>query len=307
MKQPLIAVTGGTGFVGRCFVEMAAQAGFAVRALARNVPSDSPVGVAWFRGDLADKAALARLVDGVEVVVHIAGVVNAPDPEEFTRANVDGTRDLIAAALAAGVPRLVCVSSLSAREPELSLYGASKARGELLVKASGLDWTIVRPPTIYGPRDKDCLELFRVARWGLMPMPAKGRQSVIHVADLSRLLVALIPGGEAVTSKTFEPDDGMPDGWSHDDFAREIGYAVGRKRLWVVGLSRWAMALAARVDRLLRGKRAKLTLDRVGYMSHPDWVVSKAEPVPDSLWQPQIATMVGLHQTAQWYREMGWL
>ena len=286
---------------------MAVEAGYAVRALARRVPSDSPVGVAWFPGDLADRAALARLVDGAEAVVHIAGVVNAADTDEFTRGNVDGTLAVLEAAKAAGVPRFVCVSSLSAREPDLSAYGASKARAELLVKASGLDWTILRPPTIYGPRDKDCLELFRSARWGVVPVPKQGRASVIHVADLCRLLIALIPGGEAVTGKLFEPDDGIPYGWSHEDFAREIGYAVGRQRLWVMKLSPGTMKLAAKLDRFTRRAKAKLTLDRVGYMTHPDWVVCKDAAVPTGLWQPQMATMVGLGQTADWYREQGWL
>ena len=307
MKQPLIAVTGGTGFVGRCFVEMAAQAGFAVRALARRVPSDSPVGVAWFPGDLGDTKALARLVEGAEAVVHIAGVVNAAEPEEFTRGNVDGTLALLEAARAAGVSRFVCVSSLSAREPDLSAYGASKARAELLVKASGLDWTILRPPTVYGPRDKDCFELFRSARWGVVPVPRRGRASVIHVADLCRLLVALIPGGEAVTGKMFEPDDGTPDGLSHVEFARAIGHAVGRKHLWVLKLPRFAMEWAAKADRLLRGAKARLTLDRVGYMTHPDWVVSHAAAVPPELWRPRVATGDGLAETALWYRQQGWL
>ena len=307
MNLPLIAVTGGTGFVGRSFVEMAAGQGFAVRALARRVPEHGPLGVDWVMGDLANREALARLVEGAEAVVHIAGVVNAADTSEFTRGNVDGTLALLEAAKAAGVPRCVCVSSLSAREPQLSLYGASKARAELLVKSSGLDWTIVRPPTIYGPRDKDCVELFRSAKWGVVPVPEEGRASVIHVADLARLLIALIPGGEAVTHKVFEPDDGMPHGWAHEDFAREIGYALGRQRVWVLKLSRRWMERAARADWLLRRDKAKLTLDRVGYMTHPDWVASREAQVPQAVWEPQVPTMVGLEQTARWYRENGWL
>ena len=79
-----------------------------------------------------------------------------------------GTLAMLAAATAGGVSRFVHVSSLAAREPKLSLYGASKARAEELVERSGLDWAIVRPPAVYGPGDKETLELFKMAKRGLM-------------------------------------------------------------------------------------------------------------------------------------------
>jgi nucleoside-diphosphate-sugar epimerase len=246
------------------------------------------------------------MLDGAEAVIHVAGVVNAADERGFTTGNVDGTMAVIEAALAVGVPRLVFVSSLSAREPGLSAYGRSKARAEKLVKASGLDWTIVRPPAIYGPRDREMFELFRAAKWGLVPVPGEGRASVIHVDDLARLLLALVPGGEAVIQRTFEPDDDRIGGWKHSELARAIGHAVGR-RPRVLTLSRRTMDWAAKADGLLRGKRAKLTLDRVGYLTHPDWVVSRGAHVPTALWRPRIETRGGLRATAQWYRDEGWL
>jgi uncharacterized protein YbjT (DUF2867 family) len=204
------------------------------------------------------------------------------------------------------VQRLIFVSSLSAREPGLSAYGASKARAERLVRASGLDWTIVRPPAVYGPRDKDMFELFRAAKWGVVPTPKEGRASLIHVEDLSRLLLALIPGGEGVSHHSFEPDDGKRGGWTHYELARMIGWAVGR-RPKVIGLSKRTMEWAAKADGMLRGGKAKLTLDRVGYMTHPDWVVSLGGRVPAALWRSRIETREGMKATARWYREQGWL
>lgn len=301
-----IAVTGATGFVGQALLDLAGADGAPVKALARRAQPPHE-GVEWIRGDLADKDALRRLVRGAEAAIHVAGVVNAPDAAGFEAGNVTGTLNLIEACLAEGVQRLVHVSSLSAREPELSAYGASKARAEKLVRASGLDWTIVRPPGIYGPRDTEIFDMFRMARWGLMPMPQRdGRASYIHVNDLCRLLLALVPGGEAVSHMTFEPDDGRPGGWGHYEFARAIGWAMGR-RPWVVHLSRASLERAARADRFVRRTRAKLTLDRAGYMSHPDWVVSQGALPPPDLWQPQIQTREGLKATAQWYRDNHWL
>lgn len=299
-----IAVTGATGFVGQALLDRALEADVTVKALARR--AQPPLaGVEWVSGDLGTNAALRQLVRGAEAVIHVAGVVN--DAAQFESGNVLGTLNVIEAAKAEGVRRFIHVSSLSAREPDLSAYGASKARAEKLVMASGLDWTIVRPPGIYGPRDVDYFEMFRLARWGLMPVPPKeGRASIIHVDDLARLLLALVPGGEGVSSQTFEPDDGREQGWSHYEFARAIGWAMGR-RPWVVHLSRASLERAARVDRRVRGPKARLTADRVGYMSHPDWVVSNDARPPRGLWQPQVPTREGLKATAQWYRDNRWL
>jgi nucleoside-diphosphate-sugar epimerase len=301
-----LAITGATGFVGQALIDQGLANGHEFKALTRR---EQPfrMGVDWVAGDLGSSDALRRLVRTSEAVVHVAGVVNAPDPAGFEEGNVAGTLNVIEAALAEGVPRLVYVSSLSAREPELSVYGASKARAEKLVRASGLDWTIVRPPWVYGPGDRDSLDLFKAARWGLMPMPpSEGRSSLIHVDDLSRLLLALAPGGEDVTHMIFEPDDGRDDGWSHYEMARAIGWAMGR-RPWVVHLSRRSLERAAAADRFVRRGKAKLTLDRVGYMSHPDWVVSQGALPPEKLWRPVVRTREGLKATAQWYRQNNWI
>jgi nucleoside-diphosphate-sugar epimerase len=309
VERPIIALTGATGFVGGTVLDTALATGYAVRALTRRAQPERP-GVDWVGGDLADKAALSELTRGAEAVIHVAGVVSAPDPSGFEEGNVTGTLNLIEAMVAGGVQRLVNVSSLSAREPELSAYGASKAKAEKFVMASPLDWTIVRPPAIYGPRDKEMLELFRAARWGVMPMPREGRASMIHVEDLARLLVALVPGdgrvAGGITGRIFEPDDGKPQGWEHFETALAIGWAMG-KRPRVIGLSRAMLERIARVDKFLRGPRAKMTLDRAAYFSHPDWVVSPEAAVPAPLWRPRIETRQGLKATAQWYREHKWL
>jgi uncharacterized protein YbjT (DUF2867 family) len=305
VSGPLIALTGGTGFVGRATLAALAGSGANVRALARSVP-DERAGADWLRGDLADHAALAQLVDGAETVIHVAGLTTAHDPAAFEAANVAGTLSLIEAAAKAGVPRFVFVSSLAAREPQLSAYGASKSQAERLVMASGLDSTIVRPPGVYGPWDIDYLEMFKLASRGIVPVPPPGRSSMIHVADLAELLVALVPGGEAVSHRTFEPDDGHRGGWSHRELARVIGWAVGR-RPWVVHLPRPVLEHASRADRLVRRSRARLTADRVGYMAHPDWVARPALHVPAEIWRPRILTRDGLKATARWYREKGWL
>jgi uncharacterized protein YbjT (DUF2867 family) len=302
----LVAVTGATGFVGQAVLMAAGRRKIDVRALTRR-KQRLRGGVEWVDGDLADTAALKRLMDGASAVIHIAGVVNAPDAAGFEAGNVQGTLRVIEAAHEMGVGRMIHVSSLAAREPQLSIYGASKLRGEKLVRASGLDWTVVRPPAVFGPRDTEMLELFRLARRGIVPLPPPGRLSVIHVADLAELLLALLPSSEEATHQIFEPDDGEPGGWTHIRLAQAIGAAVREKPIRPISLSPRLVALAARADRLVRGAKAKLTPDRARYICHPDWTVGEGAQPPRSLWYPRIDTREGLAATAAWYREAGWL
>ena len=299
-----LAVTGGTGFVGSHLVGAALAAGHEVVALTRR---EQPLraGLTWVAGDLHDRAALERLVDEADAVIHVAGVISAHGAEAFNKGNVQGTLAMLAAATAGGLRRFVHVSSLAAREPNLSLYGASKAKAEELVHSSGLDWSIVRPPAVYGPGDQETLELFRMAKLGVMLMPPRGRVSLLHVQDLARLLLALA-APDAPSAMLVEPDDGKPGGWTHREFARALGVAVGTRPA-IVSSPGILLRLAARADHLVRREKAKLTIDRAAYFSHRNWVVEPKRAAPAELWNPQIDTPEGLKKTAQWYCEEGWL
>ena len=302
-----LAITGATGFVGSAVLNAALAAGHQVRALARR-PQAPREGVTWIAGDLAKASALAELCDGAEAVIHVAGLTNTPELSEFETANVTGTIAVIAAMRAKGLKRLVFVSSLSAREPQLSAYGASKARAEQVVEASGLDWSTVRPPAVYGPRDIDMLELFRTAKWGVVPLPPGGATSIIHADDLADLLVTLAASNAAPTrKKVYEPDDGREGGWSHKELAQAIGRAMGKASVFAPHLPAGVLIAAAAGDRFLRGDRAKLTADRVGYMCHPNWVSRSHYRPPPGIWQPRISGEEGLRATAEWYKREGWV
>jgi nucleoside-diphosphate-sugar epimerase len=299
-----LAITGGTGFVGSHLIDVALAAGHEIKALTRREQPERD-GVDWVLGDLGSRDALEWLVDDAEAIIHVAGTISGQSAAAFEIGNVAGTLAMLAAATAGGVRRFVHVSSLAAREPRLSLYGGSKARAEELVHSSGLDWAIVRPPAVYGPGDRETLELFRMAKLGLMLMPPRGRVSVIHADDLSRLLLALAEPA-APSNTLIEPDDGKPGGWTHREFARALAAAVGT-RAAVISSPGILLRLAARVDQLLRGEKAKLTIDRAAYFSHRNWVVEPKRACPRGLWRPQIDTLQGLKDTADWYREQGWL
>lgn len=305
MVAPLkLAITGGTGFVGGRLIDLALAAGHEVRALTRR-PQQARGGVTWVEGALDQPGSLLALASGADAVIHVAGVINAPDPAGFEAGNVTGTSAMLAAAEEAGVRRFAHVSSLAAREPKLSIYGATKAGSEALVAASGLSSAIVRPPAVYGPGDKETLELFKMAKRGFVLLPPEGRLSLIHVDDLARLLLALADPA-APRGLLVEPDDGRHGGWTHEQFGQALGQALGR-RVMTISTPRPILNFCAGLDRLVRRDKAKLTADRVAYFCHPDWMVDPGRGAPEALWRPEVDTGQGLAETAKWYREAGWL
>jgi uncharacterized protein YbjT (DUF2867 family) len=302
-KTRTLAITGGTGFVGRHLLRLALESGYDVRALTRGwkPPEDD---IAWIDGALDRPDSLFKLAAGADAVIHVAGLINGPKAA-FEAVNVTGTAAMIDAARKAGVRRFIHISSLAAREPQLSDYGRSKARSERIVAASGLDWTIIRPPVIYGPGDRETLELFKLARRGFVPLPPTGAVSLIHVEDLCRLILAVIDEPDT-RSELYEPDDGEEGGWPHGHFAKSLGRILGGSAA-TVRMPRAMLHGLARIDGLVRRKRAKLTPDRVNYFCHPDWVATPERRPPAMLWRPQIPTERGLAETAEWYRAEGWL
>jgi len=305
--QKTIAITGATGFVGSRMLDLAVREGYDARALTRRRQDDRP-GVQWVRGALDDRDSLTELCTGADMVLHIAGVVNAPDRQGFEAGNVTGTMAVVEAAKQAGAKRFIHVSSLAATQPKLSIYGETKAKAEKIVSISGLDWTIIRPPAVYGPGDGEFLDLFKMARLGFVTLPpdADGRLSVIHVEDLCRALLALLPEQEDLTAQIFEVDDGKSGGWTQASFAKAIGWAMG-KRISAVGIPKSLLRLGARADRLVRGDKAKLTEDRVNYFCHDDWTIDPLKRLPAQLWKPEIETREGLKDTVAWYRQNDWM
>ena len=260
----------------------------------------------WVSGDLHDRAALERLVDDADAVIHVAGVISAHTADAFEKGNVDGTLAMLAAATAGGLRRFVHVSSLAAREPNLSLYGASKASAEGLVHGSGLDWSIVRPPAVYGPGDKETLELFRMAKLGVMLMPPKGRVSVVHVDDLCPSPACARRAGSALNDP-------------HRARRRQVGRLDPprfRSRAWRM---RWERGrrLSRRQASSFASQLAPISCSAAIAPSSPStaplisrtatgWSSPSAQ-CRVGLWQPAIETIKGLRQTADWYRQQGWL
>ena len=183
----LVAVTGATGFVGPHLVAALARRGWKIRLLVRRwspLPSLDGVEADMVLGDVSDEAALRRLVDGADTVIHAAGLIKARRPSDFMTVNRDGT-----ALLSALAPEAIFVllSSLAAREPQLSPYAASKRAAEEVVASRSGPWLTVRAPAVYGPGDRETLAYFRaVARGHRSPAQASQCPAVADPRRRSR-------------------------------------------------------------------------------------------------------------------------
>ena len=197
-----VLVTGATGFVGSHVAEAFAGAGYEVRVGAR--ASSDP---RWISDLDAERAPLdlrgkpediTRAVEGVDVVVHAAGITRAQRAEDYHAVNAGGTRRLVVAALRAGVKRFVLISSLAARGPDgrgypESDYGWSKLEAEKYLRSLGdrMEAVVLRPAAVYGPRDTDLLPLFRMARAGWLPVPSGAPPlQPVYAEDVARAVVA---------------------------------------------------------------------------------------------------------------------
>ena len=193
MIRATVALAGATGFLGRRILKQLVSGGYGIRILVRRPPNTldlSGRGISHVQGDLSDADALAALVRGTDVVINAAGLIKAHNREAFFEVNEAGARRV---AQAADGRRLIHVSSLAARGPQLSDYAASKRAGERAVHEVAGSAVIVRPPMIYGPGDRETLVLFRAARGPVIAIPAKSdaRLAIAHVDDVAAAIVDL--------------------------------------------------------------------------------------------------------------------
>jgi 2-alkyl-3-oxoalkanoate reductase len=307
--QKRIAVTGATGFVGPHLVAALARRGWRLRLLIRRwspLPSLAGVDAEIVWGDLADEAALRELTSGVEAIVHAAGLIKARRPEDFRAVNRDGTARL--SALAPDTP-FILLSSLAAREPQLSPYAASKRAAEEVVAARAGSWLVIRAPAVYGPGDRETLSYFRTVARGIAPQPdvANARLSLIHVADLSEALALAVqrPSPPSV----YEVDDGQKGGYGYRDMARAAGLALGRRErsVRIPRLLIGAIAAANSVAQSLGAPTQILTGAKVNEIFHPDWAVHDHRFAAAVGFVPRHDLTTGFRDTILWYRARKWL
>jgi len=303
-----IAVTGATGFIGRALVGRLAALGYGVRVLVRPRAAKTyraGRGVEVVVGDLAQDPALERLVAGTRAVVHCAGRVRGRS-SGFRATNVAGTRRLArVVARQSAQQSLVALSSLAAREPQLSPYAASKRAAETALaeeaEATGsAPWTILRPSAVYGPGDRELLPLFEWMARGIAPDlgPPDARFSLLFVDDLAECIAHLVRAG-AATGAVHEVHDGQRGGYTWDDVARAVALLSGRRarRVRVPAPVATSIAGANLVARSLFGGAPMLTPGKVRELRHPDWVCDDTSLRSATSWKPAVRLEEGLRRT----------
>jgi len=310
----LVAVTGATGFLGGYIVEALIAAGWRVRILARparDYPQLAGLDFETVRGDLADRPALDRLVDGADAVVHAAGLIKAANMATFRAVNVGGTANLIAAVNDCPTPKhLILVSSMVAREPRLSAYAETKRESEAALSSLRRGgWTVVRPCAVYGPWDRETLAIFQSAARGIFPLPGprQGRVALIHASDAARAVASLC--GQEGAGQVFELTDQRVEGYAWDEIAGAAAQAAGGRvvKLPLPAIAvRWAAAVNMAAARLI-GRTPMLTPGKAREILHSDWGSAAERQPPPDLWRPRIGLEDGFRDTVTWYRNQDWL
>lgn len=320
----VVLVTGASGFVGSHLVEQLVAIGRRVRCVVR--PRSN---LRWLPRD-AIEIAIASLEHGqglpaalrdVTEIHHLAAVTSAAHVADYGRVNVGGTQCLIEAVEAhAPSAVLVLCSSLAAGGPAMrgaprresdaerpiGPYGESKLAAERVVARSRLRYTIVRPPTVYGPRDHDVFVMLQwIARRIAPRLGPRGQElSFLHGADLARgmILAAMHADGEI-----YYLTDGAVYRWA--DVVRLIAAQLGVRPREVglpIGVAR-AAARLARATARLTGARPLLTPERLDDLRQEAWTCDDRKARHRLGYTARYSLEEGMAETIGWYREHRWL
>jgi 2-alkyl-3-oxoalkanoate reductase len=288
----LIALTGATGFVGGTTLRQLLASGHQVRALVRpgkqlpRLNRLTPI-----PGTLDNPQALNELVSGCDAIIHAAAAISGFGYEDFARTNVEGCRELVRAMQAhAPTARLIHLSSLAAREPQLSAYAASKRAGEEVITASGLRWVIIRPPAVYGPEDPALRPFWRLLSRGWLPRsgPAEARFSLLHVEDLAEATRQLAET-TSFSSTICCLHDGASNGYGWPDIAGIAAARLGH-RVRIIALPGPLLRTVATVNllaaRISRQRPPVLTPGKLPELAHIDWVCDNTQLPGCPEWKP---------------------
>ncbi|MFZ5995879.1 MAG: NAD-dependent epimerase/dehydratase family protein [Nitrospirota bacterium] len=316
-------VTGATGFIGSHLVETLVREGFEVVCLVRDITRLTyleGLPVRTVRGDCTEVSSLAEAVEGCDYIFHLAGLTKARCAEDFFSVNVKGTENIVRVTLKVNpaIKRFVHLSSLAAAGPSssglplkedcetrpVSLYGKTKLEGERIVyKHRGdLPVTIIRPPAVYGPRDRDLYVFFKLVKSGVVPYWGKCFYSFLYIDDLVNGIIRSALSDQA-RGEVFFMSDGMV--YTSDDIVDAIAEAL-QKRPVRISIPRFVMPVIAAVSERLKGLSI-VSSDRIKDMQHSHWICDTSKAVTRLQFEPKVKIKEGARWTADWYRIHQWL
>jgi nucleoside-diphosphate-sugar epimerase len=318
-----VLVTGGTGFIGSHLVEELIRQGYNVSCLIRSRSrlfwiEGFPVNL--IEGDCRAVEPLKDLIGDFDYIFHLAGITKTSSAAEFYCTNSKGTSDFVGMVVRhnSRIKRFVHLSTLAAAgpckdgipadtssEPEpVSDYGKSKLEGEQCVLGykDDIPVTVIRPPAVYGPRDKDMYVIFKMIQHGLFPHWGESYYSMIYVEDLVRAII-----DSATTDKTIGKTYYLSDlnVYSNCNIADTIAEELNCHYLKIRVPKFLMHPIAGISEKIL--KHSIINLDKIRELNYSHWVCNSDDAMKDFDFDPKVCLKEGIKWTANWYKIHKWL
>ncbi len=317
-------VTGATGFIGSHLVEALFRRGYSLKCLIRsrsNLKWLESLCVQTVQGDCLRADTLEDALKDVDIIFHVAGLTKASREEDFFRVNAEGTRTVLQAALkrCRDLKRFVLISSLAAVGPSLdgtpvtektdphpvSAYGRSKLMAEEIVRSHSAEVpaTIVRPPAVYGPRDRDFFFFFKMINRGIFPYWGRSLYSMVYVDDLVEGIVLAAERPEAIGQTYFFTDNEI---YTNEEIASEIASAL-KKNPVRVPVPKALLTGLALVGGKFLSNPSIFNRDKAREIKYNNWTCQCLKAQKELGYEPKVKLKEGMKWTADWYRLNRWL
>jgi len=323
-----VLITGSSGFIGsnllQYFIE---KKEFELSILLRkNSVSKKIQDVIEYRCDFFDIDSMKEAVSGKDIIIHIAGVTKVRNHNDFFKYNTEATKNLLNAVkeFNPDLKRFIYFSSLSAAGPSkidnpvdentpenpVSFYGKSKLQAEKIVKNSGIEYTIIRPPAVYGPGDKDIYIYFNLISKGIAPVLGSGKNqlSIVHVSDLVKGVYLVINKLENSINKIFYFSDGKIYNWLRlREYLKNI---INPKFCIDIKVPLFLLkpfSLLGDITNKIKKSPTPLNSDKFIEMKQEAWICSIENAIKTLDFSPDFDIFNGFKETYEWYLKNGWI
>lgn len=326
-RKATVLITGANGFVGSRLCRRLLDDGYRVVAGIRegcNKELIAGLDLEFRFGDVTCPETLTAMVKDIDYIVHTAGIVKAANPDLFFQVNHFGAKNIAEAAIQnKNLKRFILISSLAAAGPSvkgipltedaaphpITAYGRSKLAGEEAVLAlkERIDVTILRPPGIYGPGDREMFAFFQIVNFRIKPYLGnlKRRLQLLHVDDLSLSVSRAFENRRPSGATYFIAES---ESYSYRELVDHLCRAVGRKGIPIIIPGPFLKAIAGISETLMKtfGKHPMFTIEKASEILG-NWEVSTEKAKKELAFESKISFPDGARETANWYRREGWL